>query len=103
MELKNQQELQKQKQEQLALNNEKTEQMAKMVYRLEMVMAFPLTEIQIENWAETIVRLCPDSTPEQVLEIVDNYLKGVWYFDKDKGIANLTWPLLNPTGADWNP
>jgi len=104
--MENQQEskaLEKQQRQGLALNEQKIEEVGKMVWRLDMVVAFPLSETQIETWSKHILRLCPEATVERISEVVDMYLTGQWDFDKDKGIANIIWPLQNPTGAVWNP
>jgi len=103
--MENQQEnkaLEQQQQQNLALK-EKEFEIAKMVWRLDMVLSYPLDESQIETWSKHILRLCPDVTAERVSEIVDKFLTGEWDFDKDKGIANIIWSIRNPTGAVWNP
>jgi len=74
-----------------------------MVWRLDMILSFPLSEQQIESWARHIIRLCPDVTKERLEEIIDKYLTGEWTYDKDQGIANIIWHINNPSGAVWNP
>jgi len=103
--MENQQEnkaLAQQQQQSIVLKQKQTE-VAKIVWRLDMVMAYPLDETQIETWSSHILRLCPDVTAERVSEIVDKYLTGEWYFDRNQGIANIVWAIKNPTGAVWNP
>lgn len=62
-----------------------------------MVMSYPLTETQIEQWSETIARLRPEATTEQISWVIDRFLSGVWEFDKDLGIANII------RGLEWSP
>lgn len=83
--------------------SKKIQSVAKVVWRLDMIMAFPLDDLQIQSWANTITRLCPDVEPERVAEIVDKFLTGEWAYDKDQGIANIIWHINNPSGAVWNP
>ncbi len=82
--------------------NEKETEIAKAVWRLDMVKAFPFDVSELENWSRHIYRLCPYVTQERLYEIVDKYLTGEWIFDKDQGIANIIWHINNPSGGVWN-
>lgn len=64
-------------------------EIATCISDLNMIRLGPLNESEIELWTRTITRLRPNITPEIIAKIMDKFLTGEWFYDKDLGITNL--------------
>lgn len=64
-------------------------ELGKQVYHINQLAAFPLTSVQISDWAQSIEELAPEMTPEQLREIINQYKTGEMEYDKGQGIQNI--------------
>lgn len=52
-------------------------------------MAFPLADSAIEDWAETIKRLSPETTTDQLQEVIDKFMTNRCHWKEKQGIQNI--------------
>ena len=74
---------------QLANTSTKIEQIAKELFHINYLVAFPISDPMLEGWARSIDELDPQATPEEIKELIGNMKKGLEEFDKNKGIQNI--------------
>jgi len=56
---------------------------------INMILAYPLNDNQIEQWAHTIERLRPHWDVEKLEKIVDSFISGDREWQVNKGISNI--------------
>lgn len=61
----------------------------KIIFKINLLVPYPLTDRQIEDWSNEIVRLCPQTSPEDLLEIIDKFMVGRYVWDNKSGIQNM--------------
>jgi hypothetical protein len=79
------------------LNNQEL-QIASAVWNVNLCVAYPLTDPQIEVWAKTIYRLRPETTVDELNEIMDSFMTGVNEWDTKLGIQNIFKAIRNKKG-----
>ncbi len=67
------------------------------LYQINLVMAYPLSDAVIEDWAKFIIRAFPKTTPEEVRYVIDKIAKGEIPFDNKYGIRDLAIALKPKT------
>ncbi len=50
---------------------------------------FPLDDLEILEWKDTIVKLAPDTTPEMLEFVIDRMITGDIAYEKQNGIRNI--------------
>lgn len=61
----------------------------KVVFKVNFLVSFPLSDSQIEDWTSEIVRLSPHTTIQDLVEIIDKFMKNEYIWDNRIGIQNL--------------
>ena len=75
--------------------NEKEFEIAKIIWHVNQLVAYPLTDYQIESWAKSIAELAPNVTPDEIKKIIDNFKIGRIEWDYHSGIQNIFKNLPN--------
>lgn len=61
----------------------------KVVFKVNFLVSFPLSDSQIEDWTSEITRLSPHTTIQDLVEIIDKFMKNEYIWDNRIGIQNL--------------
>jgi hypothetical protein len=61
----------------------------KELYRLNMLLPYPLSGTAIADWAKCINELAPYATPEMLKSIIDKFITNNAEYDYKKGIQNI--------------
>lgn len=61
----------------------------KVVFKVNFLVSFPLSDSQIEDWTSEITRLSPHTTIQDLVEIIDKFMKNDYIWDNRIGIQNL--------------
>ena len=65
------------------------EQICKVLWKVNLMLAYPLTDAMIESWVKYLVKERPDLTIEQLDKVVDSFIKGERNYVLNKGITNI--------------
>jgi hypothetical protein len=60
-----------------------------VVFKVNFLVSFPLSDSQIEDWTSEITRLSPHTTIQDLVEIIDKFMKNEYIWDNRIGIQNL--------------
>lgn len=63
--------------------------LSKILWHLNQVVAYPMTDLQIEDWARSILELRPDVDLNAVKFLIDKFKTGEREYDSKKGIQNI--------------
>ena len=69
--------------------SQQSEALEKVTARVNQLMQFPLSYIQVQEWAATIQRVAPDTKLEKVAFVIDCFMNERLEYDKNKGIQNI--------------
>lgn len=61
----------------------------KTIAAVNMVVSYPISDTQIEDWTTTIYRLRPNVTLEQLQLVMDKFLDGRTKWDHREGLPNI--------------
>lgn len=73
-------------------------EIAQVVFLVNQLISYHLSDLQISDWARTISRLKPDITPEYLNKIIDLFIVGDIEWDTRKGIQNIFMAINKPKG-----
>lgn len=65
------------------------EQFCKVLWKVNLMVAYPLTDAMIESWANYLIKEKPKLTIEQLNKIIDSFIKGERNYVLNKGITNI--------------
>lgn len=65
------------------------EQICKVLWKVNLIVAYPLTDVMIESWANHLLRLRPQVTIEQLDKILDKFITGEYEYVTNKGLSNI--------------
>lgn len=82
------QEIQK-SQQNLPLLNDRLTKIGKLVYQMNLLAPYPLSDQSIIEWSKCIDELMPDLKLETLKEAIDNMKLGKLEYDKNLGIQNI--------------
>jgi hypothetical protein len=69
--------------------NDKENKIAAIVYHVNQLTSYPLSGVQIEDWAKSINELMPDVDLVELKRVINNFKLGVFEWDYRKGIQNI--------------
>jgi len=72
-------------------------EIAKVVWHVNQILTYQLSDIQIESWARSINELKPDLDPNTLLKAINLVKVGKIEWDCKVGIPNIFW-ILNQVG-----
>jgi len=74
----------------IALNNKDKEiEIGKIIYGINLIIPYPLSDFQISDWAKCINKFIPNLKPTTLQKIVDLYVLGQLEFNSKIGIQNI--------------
>lgn len=65
------------------------EQFCKVLWKFNLIIAYPLTDSMLESWINNLLRLQPEITIEQLDEVMDKFITGEVEFFPNKGLTNI--------------
>ena len=77
----------------LVPSTERVNELAKILYQLNMLIAYPLSDSQIIEWALCLLRLIPNIDGVELQVIIDKMIIGEIEYDTKKGIKNIVIAL----------
>jgi hypothetical protein len=66
-----------------------TNDMAKALYHINYLAAYPVSDSMLEGWASTITELTPELTPEILKTLINRMKLGIYEYNERKGIQNV--------------
>lgn len=63
--------------------------LSKEIYRVNLLNPYPLSDLQVVEWAKCINLLLPEMKPEMLQLIINKMMLGVIEWDGKKGIQNI--------------
>ncbi len=82
-----------------------TSELLKQIAQVNLLTAFPINDLYLEQWVKTIQELAPDLTPERLKSLIDKMKCGILDYDHRKGVQNILLahrPARTFTGIDPN-
>lgn len=64
-------------------------QLCKQIFSINQLVAFPLSETQMEDWATTLKRLAPNVTNETLQIVLDKFATNRTKWNEKQGIQNI--------------
>jgi hypothetical protein len=83
------QELQKTTTENQLANITTKEDLVKQLYHVNYLVSYPVSDLMLEGWANSIMELVPEITTKDIKSITDRMKMGTYPFDSRKGIQNI--------------
>ena len=68
----------------------KQKEFCKILFKLNLCVAYPINDKIIELWSENLIRLMPETTVEELNSLIDRYLLGEMVYAPEKGLGNIT-------------
>jgi hypothetical protein len=69
--------------------SEKVIELALVVFHINQVVPYPLSDLQIADWAKSINELRPDVEPQKLKEVIDKMKLGQIEWNYRQGIQNI--------------
>jgi len=69
--------------------SEKSKQIVKVIGEVNSLVGFPIAFEDLKAWASDIERLSQDTTPEELMKLMDDFKMGYIIWDKNEGIQNI--------------
>lgn len=69
--------------------NEKEIEIAKLIYHVNYIIAYPLSDLHLEGWAKSINELKPELNIENLKKVIDKFKLADLQWDTKKGIQNI--------------
>jgi len=90
---------------QIELSKEKKEEYCKAVWKINMMLSYPMTDGMIESIVSNILRLRPETTINDLNNVIDDFLTNKREYIASKGISNIFRELekLNESKKDIPP
>lgn len=63
--------------------------LCKIIFKFNFLLAYPLSDLQIEDWSREIARLSPKTSVADLLEILDKFMLSEYSWDVKLGIQNI--------------
>jgi hypothetical protein len=63
--------------------------LARQIYQINLLIPYPLTDSQIEDFSRTLQELVPELTPAQLKRMIDRFKMGIYEWDRNKMIQNI--------------
>jgi len=60
-----------------------------VIYLVNFLVAYPLTDTQIAEWARCIIHLRPETTSDELQNIMNKFITAEYDYDTRKGIQNI--------------
>lgn len=67
----------------------------KALWKVNLLIAYPLSDAMIEVWGKHLIRLCPDVKVDELDKIMDKFISGEIEYVANKGLANIV-KILKP-------
>ncbi len=61
----------------------------KQLYHVNYLVSYPISDLMLEGWSNSIIELVPEITPDDLKEIINRMKLGTIDFDYRKGIQNI--------------
>lgn len=69
--------------------SEKSRHIVKVIGEVNSLVGFAIPFEDLKAWASDIERLSPDTTPEDLMKLIDDFKLGYVIWDKSEGIQNI--------------
>lgn len=76
-------------------HNDRYVEVCRALWKINLCIAYPLSDAMIEAWAKHLLRLCPDVNLNELNDIMDRYITGEVEYIPNKGLSNIII-LLKP-------